>query len=117
MIRMTSMYPITPDGFFDHEYYATVHLKMNLDLCRPFGLKRVQVWNGVSTPDFEELKRGIAPTAPPKFVCIGLYDFETLDGYVQAVATHGEELAADIPAYTNITPIFQVNELVTDESQ
>lgn len=117
MIRMTSMYPATEGGYFDHEYYATVHLKMNLDLCGPFGLKRVQVWKGVSTPEFELLKQGQPPTAPAKFVCVGHYDFETIEGYVQAVAAHGEELGADIPEYTNITPIFQVGELVADESQ
>ena len=44
-------------------------------------------------------------------------DFGTLEGYVKAVATHGEDLTADIPAYTNITSVFQVNELVADESR
>ncbi len=38
---MMSKYPVTEGGYFDHEYYDTVYLKMNLDLCGPCGLKRV----------------------------------------------------------------------------
>ena len=110
------MYPAQEGGYFDYDYYATVHLKLNMDLSGPYGLTRVQVWKGIYTPDFELLKQGKIPVDPAEFVCIGHYDFETLDGYLAAVAAHGQELDDDIPKYTNIRPVFQIAELVGDES-
>ena len=45
-------------------------------------------------------------------MCIGQLFFENLDDFQAAFAAHGEELLADIPNYTNVEPVVQIDEAI-----
>ena len=69
---------------------------------RPFGLVKTVVEKGISG----------GPGKPPPYLCVGHLYFETVDGYEQAVAEHGERLRADSHNYTNVQPVRPTREIL-----
>jgi uncharacterized protein (TIGR02118 family) len=55
---------------------------------------------------------GPRPKSPPIYVCIGTLTFNSMDDYKEAFRVHGAKLFADIPNFTDIEPVVQVNEAV-----
>lgn len=99
MIRFAVMYPNEPGKRFDFEYYLDKHLAFVKDKLKPV---RIEVDRGV--PDTEN--------NPPTYIAIGTLTFETMAQLAKGFAAFGAELAADIPNYTNIQPVFQISESV-----
>ena len=101
MIRVAVMYPNKDGGTFDYDYYRNQHMNLVKD--------RLADWitgSGVN--------KGIGGMdgAPAPFMCIGQLFFENLDDFQAAFAAHGEELLADIPNYTNVEPVVQIDEAI-----
>ena len=107
MIRFTALYPNQPGKRFDLEYYIHRHLALVNERLTPLGLIRYEVDEGLSS--WEE------DSAPP-FVCISHLYFETVEASRHAFATHANELVADIPNYTDIQPLLQVNNVACDST-
>ena len=101
MIKVTVLYPKTPDTRFDVEYYLGKHMPRSIELLSP-ALKGVSVEIGTG---------GVLPGEPPPFAAICAFTFESLDAFVAAFMPHAAELQGDIPNYTNATAIIQVSEL------
>ncbi|HUF50421.1 MAG TPA: EthD family reductase [Longimicrobiales bacterium] len=102
MIRVSVLYGNGPEARFDHEYYHSAHRELVESRLRPLGLVRIEMDRGVA---------GGGGTDAPYVASAHLY-FESLDAFQEAFAAHGEELLADIPNYTNVTPVLQVSEIV-----
>ena len=102
MIKLSVMYPQTPDAWFDHDYYRDKHMPL-VQQRLGAACKRYTIDKGLS---------GATPGAPPAYVGLAHLYFESVDALQAALAPHAKELMADVPNYTNLTPVMQVSEVV-----
>lgn len=103
MIHVSVFYPNQEGGRFDHGYYAQKHMGLVKERLGSLGLVRVEVDKGLS---------GGGSGQPAPFVCIGHLYFNSLADYKTAMKAHGAELLADVPHFTNLSPQFQVSEII-----
>ena len=104
MIRISILYPATPGGRFDHDYYEGVHIPMALALLGG-AVRSVSVERGVSPgPPWPEPTY----TAACHFLC------ESLAAYQQALYPHMARLQADLANYSDRPAILQVGEITLD---
>ncbi len=94
----TVLYPNKEDGRFDFEYYTSKHVPMAARLLGG----NIEVRKGISSP-------GGAPAA---FVCVATIWIESIDQFQAAIAKNGTQVMGDIPNYTNIQPIIQLDEVL-----
>ncbi len=97
---MTVLYPSADGTNFDHDYYMASHAPLVRRLWSPLGMQEFTVMRGIPGPD----------GAAPAFTLIAQLTFATMDAFKAAAAQHGEEIFADIPKFTNATPVLQFNE-------
>ena len=102
MIRVSVLYPRQDDAKFDFDYYVQKHMALVRERCAGLGLVRLEADKALAGGD---------PTAPPPFLCIGHLYFNSTEDFQKALGTHGPELMADIPNYTNVRPQIQVAEI------
>jgi len=102
MIKVTILYPGGEGKKFDMDYYTNKHFPLLKTL---FGdaLKATAIDKGIA---------GGAPGAPVSFVAIGYLYFDTLADFQNGMKTNGTKIRADIPNYTDITPVIQISEVV-----
>ncbi len=94
------LYPSANGATFDHDYYMASHTPLVRRLWSPLGLQELTVMRGIPGPD----------GAAPAFALIAQLTFASMDAFKDAAARHGEEIFADIPKFTNATPVLQFNE-------
>ena len=102
MYKVSVMYPNQEAAEFDFEYYRSTHMKLVEEHLKPFGLVKTGVDKGISGGGEQ----------PPPYICVGHLYFETVDGYDNGIAEVGGLLRADIPNFTNATPIRQFSEIL-----
>jgi uncharacterized protein (TIGR02118 family) len=95
MIRVSVLYP--QGGKFDFDYYVNKHMKLVHRLLDPFGLVKSEVDRGV----------GAMP-----YIAAGHLVFNSAEDMQKGLQAHDPELAADMVNYTDITPQFQVSEII-----
>lgn len=111
MIKVSVLYPHRPAGFrFDHDYYRTKHVPMvvarlragapHAAACRAFSIDK-GIGGGAG-----------APGAPAPFVAIAHFHADSVEAFMAAFGPHAQEIIADVPNYTDITPIMQISEVV-----
>jgi uncharacterized protein (TIGR02118 family) len=103
MIRVCVMYPAGEGKTFNHDYYVQKHMAMVRDRWGGMGLVKIEVDRGVA---------GGAPGAPAPYAAIGHVYFRSLDDFQKAAKAHGQELFADVPNFTNITPEVQISDVI-----
>jgi uncharacterized protein (TIGR02118 family) len=96
------MYPNEEGARFDFNYYRSPHMKLVEEHLKPFGLVKTGVDKGISGGGDQ----------PAPYICIGYLYFETREGYDKGIAEAGTRLRADIPNFTNMTPIRQLSEIL-----
>ena len=101
MIVVSVMYPGASEGSFDERYYMEKHIPLVRDRWTGLGLKDVQVLRGTGTPD----------GSPPMYRTIALLTFGSLAEFQAAGKAHGREIFADIPQFTTVQPVVQINEV------
>jgi uncharacterized protein (TIGR02118 family) len=104
MYKVSVMYPNQKGTRFDLEYYRTTHMALVEKHMKPFGFLGAEVLRGVS-----------GGGRPAPYVCIGNLHFDSADGYEKGSAACGDVLRADIPNFTDVTPIRQISEVLTIE--
>jgi uncharacterized protein (TIGR02118 family) len=102
MIRVSVLYPNDAGKKFDVDYYINKHMKLVSERLKSFGIVRTEVDKGIA---------GGAPGAPAPYVCIGHVYMNSLADFQKGMGTHGKEIMADIPNYTNIQPTIQISEI------
>ncbi len=102
MIKVSVLYPNTPDGRFDVEYYLTRHVPLVQERCGE-ALKRGEIEQGIN---------GGEPGTKPPFRISGHLFFESTEAMENSLFRHMPELLADIPNYTNIQPTMQISEVL-----
>jgi uncharacterized protein (TIGR02118 family) len=99
-VFVTVLYPNQPGSRFDEGYYTSQHADLLRQRWSGMGLTDIRLLRGVGAPD-----GSLAP-----YRVIAVLAFESADALQQAVAAHGEEIFSDIPRFTDVQPVVQVNE-------
>ena len=100
MYILTIYYPNADGATFDFEYYRTKHLPEVGKAFKPFGLGYASVLHGEQSVD----------GAAPAFLVTVILSFPNEQDARDAMASEGgRALAADIPNFTNVTPVAQFN--------
>lgn len=95
MINVQIMYPA--GGSFNWDYYIKTHMPMaERELC----------------PVEWSVLRGTNAGIPHTYVAIASIVFKDRETWEAAFARAGAKLLADIPNYTDITPILQASERI-----
>ena len=102
MVKYSVMYPNEQGVTFDFDYYRSTHMKLVEKHLKAFGLVKTGVDKGISGGGDQ----------PAPYVCIGHLYFETTEGYDSGMAEVGSLLRADLPNFTNATPIRQFSEIL-----
>lgn len=101
MIKVSVMYPNTPGARFDHDYYRDKHMplvKMKMgDRCKYYTIDK-----GLA---------GGAPGAPATYVAMCHIHCESVEAFQAGFGPHAKEILADIPNYTDQTPVIQISEV------
>jgi uncharacterized protein (TIGR02118 family) len=103
MIRVTVLYPNEPGKRFDHDYYVQKHMPLVRERLGSFGLVRTEVDRGLAGGD---------PGSPAPYIALGHVYFNRLEDFQKGMGTHGREIMADVPKYTDIEPQIQINEII-----
>ena len=102
MVKISVMYPNSPQARFDHDYYRDRHLPLIERKMGP-ALKFYTIDKGL---------RGAAPGAPAPYIGMCHLLCDTLDAYESSFGPHAKEITADIRSFTTVTPIVQISEVV-----
>ena len=100
MVTVSVIYPNQPGIRFDERYYLDKHIPLVRERWEPMGLTELRLLRGTNTPD--------GAAAP--FRVMALLTFESAEALRKASAAHGGELFGDIPNFTDVQPVAQVNE-------
>jgi uncharacterized protein (TIGR02118 family) len=104
MIRVTVLFPKTDDSHFDMDYYLSKHVPMTTAKLQSLGIPvEAQV---------DETLGSVPPGEPAPYAAIGYLLFEKMEDLQNGLATHGAEIMADIPNFTNVQPMIQVGNIV-----
>lgn len=103
MFNISSLYPRKEGGEFNFDYYLNEHMPRSIELLSSAkGFRGVSVERGVDLAE---------PKVESSYVAMCHYYFDSLEDFMAAFGPHAEELQGDIPNYTNIEPIIQINEV------
>ena len=102
MIRLTVLYPAKDGETFNYDYYFSNHHKLCVSRLKDEGLVSCEFDKGVSDPG----------GGKPPYLAIAYLKFSSADALQKALAKHGAEIIGDVPNYTKIEPIMQVNEVM-----
>ncbi len=102
MIKVSVMYPNTPDARFDHAYYRDKHMPM---LAARMGeaCKQYTVEKGLS---------GSAPGAPAPYVAMCHIFADSVEAFQAAFGPNAKEIMKDVANYTDLRPVMQISEVV-----
>ena len=103
MVRLSVMYPATPESRFDWDYYLGHHIELSRTLLNPRGLIRIEIDKGIGS---------FPPGAPPPYHACGHLFFHSLVELERALAETSAEFIADQANYFNGRSIVQISEVL-----
>lgn len=104
MVKVSILYPSTPDSRFDFDYYLNVHMPMSIARLGA-AMKSIQV------------ERVVDPGPPwpsPPFAAVCSFICESKEAFEAAFLPHMAELQADATNYTDVQQIVLVSEVAID---
>jgi len=104
MIKVSAMYPYTPEVKFDHDYYRDHHMPLVKRLMGDH-LHRYQIDKGVG---------GGSPGSPPAFVAMAHLYCDSVEAFQAGFAPNEKEILDDVPKYTNAQLLIQFSEVVVE---
>ena len=104
MIKISILYPNNPGARFDIGYYVDTHMPLAIELLSAHpGFKGVSVERGIG---------GLISGAAAAHIAQCHFLFESKEDFMAAFTPNAAVLQADIPNYTNIEPVIEVNEVL-----
>ncbi len=100
MVLVSVLYSNQPGSRFDERYYLEKHIPLVRQRWEAMGLTDLRLLRGTNTPE-----GGAAP-----YRVMALLTFESAGALQKAGAAHGREIFGDIPNFTDVQPVMQVNE-------
>ncbi len=107
MVVLTVIYPKTAESYFDLRYYLHEHIPLVKARLNAMGLQSINVLRGATALD----------GGSPAFELIAQLTFDSLQQVQESLGKHGQEIMADIPKFTNIQPLIQINEPANSVSE
>jgi len=101
MIKVSIFYPNTEGKKFDMEYYCNKHMPM-VQQKLGAACRRIAVEQGLGGPE---------PGSRPTYIAMGHLYLDSVQAFQTAFGPQAEEIARDIPNYTDIQPILQISEV------
>ncbi|PCC98010.1 EthD family reductase [Halopseudomonas pelagia] len=102
MIKVSVMYPNKPGARFNHDYYRDTHMplvkKLMGDACDHYTVDK-----GLS---------GATPGTDATYIAMCHIYCESVEVFQRSFGPHAGTLTADVPNYTDLTPVFQISEVV-----
>jgi uncharacterized protein (TIGR02118 family) len=102
MIKVSVMYANAPAVRFDHAYYRDRHMPMVKqrmgDACKSYTVDK-----GMA---------GAAPGSSAPYVALCHIYCDSLASFQAGFGPNAAEIMADIPNYTDVTPVVQISEVV-----
>ncbi len=102
MIKVSVMYPNQPNARFDHDYYRDKHMPMVKakmgDSCKYYTVDK-----GLA---------GGAPDQPATYIGMCHIFCDSVQDFQAGFGPHAQEILADIPNYTDLSPVIQISEVV-----
>ncbi|MFC5510326.1 EthD family reductase [Massilia jejuensis] len=102
MIKVSVMYPNSPDARFDAAYYVERHMPMVKrlmgDYCHHYTVERA-------------LASG-TPQANAPYIAMGHLFCDSVEAFQAGFGPHTKEIMGDIPNYTNQQPVVQMSEVL-----
>ena len=102
MIKVSVMYPNTRGARFNHEYYRDKHMPL-VKARMGEKCKYYTVDKGIA---------GATPDAPATYVAMCHLFCDSLESFQAGFGPHAKEIMADIPKYTDLSPVIQISEVV-----
>lgn len=99
MVTISVLYPRTAESRFDHDYYMQKHVPMVRARLKDMGFVKLELMRGLSTLD----------GGPPPFELIAHLTFSSPEHMQAALVSAGVEIMGDIPNYSNVQPLIQLN--------
>lgn len=104
MVTISILYPNTQGARFDVRYYVETHMPLSIKLLSAHpGFRSVRVEQGIA---------GGVPGTEAAFVAMCHFTFDSVDAFMAAFTPHAAALQGDMPNYTDIAPVIQVNEVL-----
>ena len=102
MIKVSVMYPNKPGGRFDHAYYRDKHMP----------LVKARMGDSCKFYTVDKGLAGGAPGDPAPYAAICHIFCDSVEAFEGGFGPHAQEIMADIPNYTDQTPLVQISEVV-----
>jgi uncharacterized protein (TIGR02118 family) len=102
MIKVSVMYPNTPGNRFDHVYYRDKHMP----------LVKARMGETCKYYTVDKGLAGGAPGVPATYVGMCHIFCDSVETFQKGFGPHAQEIMADIPNYTDLTPVIQISEVV-----
>jgi uncharacterized protein (TIGR02118 family) len=102
MIKVSVMYPNTPGARFNHEYYRDRHMP----------LVKARMGDSCKYYTVDKGLAGGAPGTPATYVGMCHIFCDSVEAFQAGFGPHAQEIMADIPNYTDLTPVIQISEVV-----
>jgi len=102
MIKVSVMYPNTPGARFDHDYYRDKHMP----------LVKARMGDACKSYTVDKGMAGGAPGAPATYVGMCHIFCDSVEAFQAGFGPHAKEIMADIPNYTDQSPVIQISEVV-----
>ena len=102
MIKVSVMYPDRPGARFDHEYYRDKHMP----------LVKARMGGSCNHYTVDKGIAGGAPGVPATYVGMCHIYCDSEEAFHAGFAPHAAEIMADIPNYTDQSPVIQISEVV-----
>ena len=101
MIKVSVFYPNNEGAKFDIDYYCNKHIPM----------VRQKLGAACKTAAVEQGIAGATPGSRPAFIALGHLYFDSVEAFQSAFGPHAGPILADVPNYTNTTPVIQIGEV------
>jgi uncharacterized protein (TIGR02118 family) len=104
MTKISILYPNNKGSRFDMNYYIGTHMPLSIELLSAHpGFKGVSVERGIA---------GAEPGTTAAYIAMCHFLFESLEAFLAAFVPHATRLQGDMPNYTDIKPVIQINEVL-----
>jgi uncharacterized protein (TIGR02118 family) len=102
MIKVSVMYPNTPGARFDHDYYRDRHMPM----------VKAKLGSACSHYTVDRGLGGGEPGSLATYVGMCHIYSDSVESFQAGFGPHAKEILADIPNYTDLSPVIQISEVV-----
>lgn len=102
MIKVSVFYPFRPGARFNHDYYRDTHMP----------LVKARMGEACHHYTVDKGLAGGAPGTDPVYVGMCHIFSESVEAFQAGFGPHAAEILADIPNYTDLSPVLQISEVV-----